>query len=303
MIGKRPLIFWVMLSLALHFAGLVWCPVPHSFRPPQPVYLVVDLFSGPATSGTGHGLDTGTGGGGKPAPSATVPPKGTLQSLPAATKPPDACEPQDFQNPPMPKPVRAAKASKQASVSPEPKATKAPSQQPPVAGASVKPVTGPVLAVTAKPLTGRQDNLGEGPATVASSGTGTGSGTGSSTGGGTGSGAGLGLGPGSGPGRGGRPGSGSPVETPMAYGSNPPPPYPSTARRRGWEGKVLLLVTVSARGEVSKVVVKRSSGYRILDQAALTAVYRWQFQAAQKNGRAVAGQVIVPIHFSIKDAK
>jgi protein TonB len=89
----------------------------------------------------------------------------------------------------------------------------------------------------------------------------------------------------------------------MAYGTNPPPPYPTTARRRGWEGEVLLLVNVTAQGEVYNVTVNHSSGYQILDRAALNAVYRWEFQAAQKNGRAVSGQVMVPIRFSIKDAQ
>lgn len=111
------------------------------------------------------------------------------------------------------------------------------------------------------------------------------------------------TGSGSGHGQGGQAGSGSPVETPFAYGSNPPPPYPNTARRRGWEGEVLLLVEVSAAGEVCKIMVSRSSGYRILDRAATNAVYRWKFQAALRNGRAVAGKVMVPIRFSIKDAK
>jgi protein TonB len=61
------------------------------------------------------------------------------------------------------------------------------------------------------------------------------------------------------------------------------------------------LVTVTAQGEVCKVAVKRSSGYRILDRAAVKAIYRWQFQAAHQNGLAVAGQVIVPIRFDIKE--
>lgn len=139
--------------------------------------------------------------------------------------------------------------------------------------------TTPVVAVAAEPLTSLQDNHGDDPGNSAGSGASSGSG------------------------RGGQAGHGSPVETPFAYGSNPPPPYPSTARRRGWEGEVLLLVEVSAAGEVSKITVKRSSNYSILDRAAINAVYRWKFQAALRNGRAVAGKVMVPIRFDIKDAK
>ncbi len=97
-----------------------------------------------------------------------------------------------------------------------------------------------------------------------------------------------------------RRGSGSPVETPVAYGSNPPPPYPETARRRGWEGKVLLKVDVSDTGRVLDVEVEESSGYDSLDAAARNAVYRWRFSPGRQNGRKVPAQVLVPIHFKLK---
>jgi protein TonB len=101
-------------------------------------------------------------------------------------------------------------------------------------------------------------------------------------------------------GRGGSPASGSPVATPLAYGSNPPPPYPATARRRGWEGKVLLRVEVSASGSVRDVAVEQSSGFASLDEAAQQAVYRWRFKPALQNGRPVPGLVRVPIHFKLE---
>jgi protein TonB len=133
-----------------------------------------------------------------------------------------------------------------------------------------------------------------------SQGDGVAGGRGAGTGSGEGSGAGTGTDGGFG--GGGSPASGSPVATPLAYGTNPPPPYPATARRRGWEGKVLLRVEVSASGNVLNVEIEKSSGYAILDEAAQQAVYRWQFKPALQNGRPVAGQVKVPIHFNLKDA-
>jgi protein TonB len=123
-----------------------------------------------------------------------------------------------------------------------------------------------------------------------------GAGTGPGEGGGDGTGTGGGFG------GGGSPASGSPVATPLAYGTNPPPPYPVTARRRGWEGKVLLQVEVSADGDVRNVGIEKSSGYTCLDEAARKAVYRWRFKPALRNGRPVPGQVKVPIHFNLKDA-
>jgi protein TonB len=290
MIRNRPLIFWIALSLGLHIAGLVWCPFPSSFRPPYPIYLVVDLFSGPTNSESTHGLNDNSGGGRKSAlPEKVSPIKPLTKPLQTSPKHPITCAAQDTKKPLPAEPTRAEKINQQNLVPLEPKRLATSLKQPPAAAIGEKTTTAPVVEVSAEPLTSRQDNLDQKPKITGGRGTGPGYGSG------TGSGSGSGQG---------RPsGSGSPVETPFAYGSNPPPPYPSTARRRGWEGEVLLLVNVTARGEVSNVTVSRSSGYQILDRAALNAVYRWQFQAALRNGRAVAGKVVVPIRFSIQDAK
>jgi protein TonB len=206
-------------------------------------------------------------------------------------------EPQlkNLRNPLPTTPVPSTKVAKEEPAYHETDTIKSPPEKPPVFEERMTTDV-PVLSVTAAPLTGRQHNLENAPEISAASDTGsehaTDGGIGSKTGAGHGSGAGTG-----------QAGSGSPVETPFAYGTNPPPPYPGTARRRGWEGEVLLLVEVSAKGEVRKITVRSSSGYRILDRAALNAVYRWQFQAARRNGRAVAGKVMVPIRFSIKETK
>ena len=84
-----------------------------------------------------------------------------------------------------------------------------------------------------------------------------------------------------------------------AYLNNPAPKYPASAKRRNIEGKVLLEVSVNADGEAAKVRISRSSGFPILDNAALEAVKNWRFIPAKKSGKAVAAQVIVPIEFKI----
>jgi periplasmic protein TonB len=48
--------------------------------------------------------------------------------------------------------------------------------------------------------------------------------------------------------------------------------YPLLARKRGWQGEVLLSFDVDSDGRISHVQVSRSSGYRALDQAALKAL-------------------------------
>ncbi len=48
--------------------------------------------------------------------------------------------------------------------------------------------------------------------------------------------------------------------------------YPKLAQKRNWQGKVLLSLRVNTNGEIDKVELKHSSGYRILDDAALRSL-------------------------------
>ena len=83
--------------------------------------------------------------------------------------------------------------------------------------------------------------------------------------------------------------------------SNPPPRYPHLARQRGQEGQVVIRVRVSADGNARSVTVRRSSGYPLLDDAAATAIRRWQFVPASLAGIAMAGTVDVPVTFKLTE--
>jgi protein TonB len=83
------------------------------------------------------------------------------------------------------------------------------------------------------------------------------------------------------------------------YGYNPKPKYPSIARSRGWEGKVVLQVHVSADGDAEGVSVSQSSGHDILDEAAVAAVEGWRFRPAKRGDTPVASTVSVPINFKL----
>jgi periplasmic protein TonB len=85
------------------------------------------------------------------------------------------------------------------------------------------------------------------------------------------------------------------------YLRNPPPPYPIKARREGWEGTVLIRANISERGHVSDAAIAKSSGFEILDQAALNTVKRWRFAPARLAGRAVSDDVEVPIKFELRN--
>jgi protein TonB len=80
----------------------------------------------------------------------------------------------------------------------------------------------------------------------------------------------------------------------------PPPPYPAMALRRGLEGRVLLRVRVDEQGRPAEVTIEKSSGVRLLDEAALKFVQaRWYFVPLKRDGLAIAADALVPIVFRI----
>jgi protein TonB len=89
------------------------------------------------------------------------------------------------------------------------------------------------------------------------------------------------------------------VSSPVVL-DNPPPEYPETARRHGLQGRVVLLVRVSTGGEPTSVSILESSGHPILDEAARGGVRMWSFRPATKGGRAVEGEVEVPVRFRLE---
>jgi protein TonB len=83
------------------------------------------------------------------------------------------------------------------------------------------------------------------------------------------------------------------------YRINPPPSYPKIARRRGYEGTVILEVLVDRNGKVGDLRVSKSSGYRILDRAATASVKDWVFEPGKKGNQNVEMRVKVPIRFQL----
>jgi len=87
--------------------------------------------------------------------------------------------------------------------------------------------------------------------------------------------------------------------TDPSFIENPKPHYPTIARRRKMEGIVLLRVEVLGDGGVGKIEVKRSSGYKILDESALGAVKNWRFLPATLEGVSVKVWASIPIRFEL----
>jgi protein TonB len=84
------------------------------------------------------------------------------------------------------------------------------------------------------------------------------------------------------------------------YRKNPPPQYPKRARRKGYEGTVILEVLVDEKGTVKDLKVFESSGYKLLDKSAISSVQKWLFTPGTKDGDAAGMWVRIPVRFKLK---
>ncbi len=84
------------------------------------------------------------------------------------------------------------------------------------------------------------------------------------------------------------------------YRRNPPPRYPQLARKRKYQGVVVLEVFVNRDGSVGGVKVFKSSGYTILDKTAMKSVKKWEFEPGRRGSDKVDMWVRVPVRFQLK---
>ena len=80
---------------------------------------------------------------------------------------------------------------------------------------------------------------------------------------------------------------------------NPKPVYPPEARKKGYEGKVILRVQILPEGRVGDIEVKHSSGYEILDRSALAAVKQWSFVPAMEGEKPISFWAELPVRFEL----
>jgi protein TonB len=73
--------------------------------------------------------------------------------------------------------------------------------------------------------------------------------------------------------------------------------YPSQLRDAGIEGTVILWIFVDAQGAVQKMEVKESSGYELMDEAALSTAEKMRFAPAMNRDKATPVWLAQPITF------
>lgn len=89
------------------------------------------------------------------------------------------------------------------------------------------------------------------------------------------------------------------ASTPVAYLSNPKPEYPEMARQQEQEGMVVLRVLVTKDGSPAEIKIRKSSGFRTLDRAAVAGVKHWSFTPARQNQQSVDAWMDIPIRFRL----
>jgi TonB family protein len=94
-------------------------------------------------------------------------------------------------------------------------------------------------------------------------------------------------------------GLGGPV-TPPSVLAKVQPEYSEEARLARFEGTVLLRIVVGTDGKARDLKVVRGVGLG-LDETAVTAVSKWQFQPGAKDGQAVNVQAQVAVNFRLLD--
>ncbi len=79
----------------------------------------------------------------------------------------------------------------------------------------------------------------------------------------------------------------------------PPPQFPSDMQRQGISGVVAVRVIIDESGSVADCSVSKSS-HAEFEQAAISAVKKWKFKPASKDGVAVKASVVIPINFTVE---
>ena len=83
--------------------------------------------------------------------------------------------------------------------------------------------------------------------------------------------------------------------------SQPKPKYPPAARRAGQQGTVTLSFTIGSSGKVISARIAKSSGYILLDNAAISAIRGWRFKPARNAlGEPVSYSYALPVPFRLR---
>ena len=75
--------------------------------------------------------------------------------------------------------------------------------------------------------------------------------------------------------------------------------YPLLARRKGWQGVVKLQVHIESDGRISRLHVEQTSGYPVLDRAALQSLQLASVPDAAQWMQGQAIDIIIPVEYRL----
>lgn len=78
------------------------------------------------------------------------------------------------------------------------------------------------------------------------------------------------------------------------------PKYPDLARERGEQGAIRLKLGINAKGLVENIEILSSTGFKLLDEAAIKAVKAAKFIPAQIEGEAVFSTSEIKLEFKLR---
>jgi TonB family protein len=84
------------------------------------------------------------------------------------------------------------------------------------------------------------------------------------------------------------------------HSSNRSPDYPADALQERRQGTAVVRILISREGNVVQAEIYTSSGTPSLDESALTAVRRWRFAPARRDGIAIEQKALAPVPFRIE---
>ena len=80
---------------------------------------------------------------------------------------------------------------------------------------------------------------------------------------------------------------------------NPHPEYPIIARKKGWQGRLLLAVHIDKNGNVLNIHVKETSGFEVLDKVSVKTIRDWKFLPARYGDSNVEDNINIPVSFKL----
>ena len=78
---------------------------------------------------------------------------------------------------------------------------------------------------------------------------------------------------------------------------NPSPEYPEMAVFLGYQGSSVIRIKVSAEGLSTGVEIVRSSGHKILDEAAAKALKQWRFTPGKHGNGPMSDSVVISVDY------